>query len=361
MKWSLFVGKYFGIKVKIHWTFLILIGWIVVSELNRGSDWSQVGLTVLFVLSIFLCVLLHEFGHALTAQKYNIATTKITLLPIGGLASLERIPDNPKHELWITAAGPAVNVVIALILYLILPFDIEAYQQFAMDGIFTPRYFIYSLFAVNVILVVFNLIPAFPMDGGRILRALLAFKLGRIKATSIASSIGQFIAVIFTILGLFYNPFLLFIGFFVFLGAYAENITVQNLEFLKGYRVKDAMMTKFGLLKPEQTINDALNAMLSGTDHDFIIATDNEEVIGSLSRKQLLASLKDHLPQDKLSDIMNKDFFAVNESDRLDQLFTMIQRNGETLIPVVKNGKLVGAINMENINEFIMIQSALHY
>ncbi|MFN3403995.1 MAG: site-2 protease family protein [Cytophagaceae bacterium] len=357
MKWSITIGRFFGIRVLIHWTFLLLLAWIGYSVFKRSSDINETIITIGFILSIFLCVLLHEFGHALTARKYGIGTRKITLLPIGGVASIEKIPEDPKQELWITVAGPAVNLAIAIILFLIAPVK-ENMTDPELQGI-SSQTFLTSLFWVNVILVIFNAIPAFPMDGGRILRSLLAMKMGRYKATKIASNLGQIIAIGFFIVGLFYNPFLMFIAVFVFFGAYAENMGVQNMEFLSGYTVQDAMMTNLTLLSPENTLKDAADKLLEGSEQNFIIYSDNA-VIGIITRPILIDSLKTHQINTPLHQIMNRRYITFQATDSLMNVYTALQQDPKNFFPVIYNGKLAGAINFENINEFIMIRSALH-
>ncbi|WP_114777513.1 site-2 protease family protein [Botryobacter ruber] len=357
MKWSLKLGKIAGIKILVHWTFLILIGWIVFSEVRRGSDAFTTVLAVAFVLTIFLCVVLHELGHSLTAKRYGIKTKMITLLPIGGVASLERMPENPKQELLIAVAGPAVNVVIALILWLALP----SLQELPSEDFFTritPANFFYLLLFVNLMLVFFNAIPAFPMDGGRVLRALLAFKLGRVRATQIAANLGQMLAIFFVFIGFFYNPFLILIGIFVFFGAHSENIMVQFLEFMRGHSVREGMMTNFITLAPSETVRDALNKLLSGSDQDFVVEEEGQ-VVGILSRSQLIQAVKEDKVHVPVAGIMLSKVKVLDVEDKLADAYTSLQKNKAPLYPVLESGKLAGVINLENINEFIMIKSAL--
>ncbi|QCR23877.1 site-2 protease family protein [Pontibacter sp. SGAir0037] len=357
MKWSLSLGRIAGIRILMHWTFLILIAWIVFQEVSRGSDTTTVLITVGFVLSLFLCVILHELGHSLTARRYGIPTKAITLLPIGGLASLQRMPEKPKQELLIAVAGPAVNVVIALVLWLILPPLRETPNEAFFTRI-TPQNFLYLLMMVNVILVAFNAIPAFPMDGGRVLRALLAFKLGRVRATQIAANLGQFLAIFFAFIGFFYNPFLILIGAFVFFGAYSENIMVQHLDFLRGHKVREGMMTTFLTLAPTDTIRHALDKLLMGSDQDFLVEQDGQ-VLGTLTRMQLIQAVKEEKMQAVVTEIMTTEFCRFEAKDKLAKAYTELQRSKAPLCPVFDNGRLVGVINSENINEFIMIKSAL--
>ncbi|PKV67355.1 site-2 protease family protein [Pontibacter ramchanderi] len=357
MKWSLNLGRIAGIKILVHWTFLILIGWIVFSEMQRGSDLATTLLSVAFVMTIFLCVVLHELGHALTARRYGVSTKMITLLPIGGVASLERIPENPKQELMIAIAGPAVNVVIAFVLWLILPplNEIPGEEFFSR---ITPANFLYLLFFVNLMLVIFNAIPAFPMDGGRVLRALMAFKLGRVRATQIAANLGQLLAMFFVFIGFFYNPFLILIGIFVFFGAWSENMIVQHLDFLRGHLVREGMMTNFVTLAPTETVREALAKLLKGSEHDFVVEQDGQ-VVGTLTRMQLIQAVKEEQIEHPVADIMTQEVKAFNVQDKLAEAYTELQKTKAPLYPVLENGRLAGVINTDNINEFILIKSAL--
>src|SRR5574339_1299622 len=212
MRWQWKLGTFAGIDVFMHATFLLLIGWIGYSYWLQFGTIAKVIEGILFILALFLSVVLHEYGHALTARKYGIRTRDITLYPIGGVARLERMPDKPIEELWVALMGPAVNVVIAagLFAYLFLTNSLVPLNELTVaSGNFLER-----LMTVNISLVLFNLIPAFPMDGGRVLRALLAMRLDYVRATQIAATIGQGLAFLLGSIGLFSNPFLLFIALF---------------------------------------------------------------------------------------------------------------------------------------------------
>src|SRR5215218_8467611 len=224
MGWSIPIGMVKGTVVRVHITFLLFLAWIGVAAFARGGQGAALQ-SVVYILLLFLCVLLHEFGHVFAARRYGIQTPDITLLPIGGVARLERIPEKPTQELVVALAGPAVNVVIAALLFLALGGlpsmgDGTQVQNPGVD-------LLGRLAWVNISLVVFNLIPAFPMDGGRVLRALLAYRLGYARATEIAASVGQVVAFALGIIGLFYSPILVFIAIFVYLGAAAEAGAVQ--------------------------------------------------------------------------------------------------------------------------------------
>lgn len=366
---SLNIGKLAGIKVYIHWTFLILIAYIVFSGFSSGLSSSGVAYNILLVLAVFACVVFHELGHALAARRYGIGTRDITLLPIGGVASLESIPENPKQELVVAVAGPLVNVVIAAILFVIISLFFDA-SQFNPDNIedtlkhLNINTFIINLLLVNVMLVAFNAIPAFPMDGGRVLRALLAMNMDRAKATRIAASIGQFIAILFVFAGLFYvhNPFLIFIGVFVYIGAMAEAQAVTTGSILSGFTVRDALRTRYTLLDADSTLKDAVTELLAGSDQDFII-TENGSIAGVLRRKELIKGLSEHGQETETTSIapyIERNLPYLQPDDDIKEVYPMMQQNGFTLLPVLdETGKLAGVLDLENLTEFIMIRSAI--
>lgn len=327
-------------------------------EIKKGSDLTTILWTTAFILVVFLCVVLHEIGHSLAARKYGIQTKRITLLPIGGVASLERIPEEPRQELWIAVAGPLVNIAltaVVLLLAVVFPIIIEA--EFS-SGI-TPQNFLFSLMVVNIFLVLFNAIPAFPMDGGRVLRALISMKAGRVKATQIAAVLGQLFALGFVILGFFYNPFMIFIGLFVFFGAYSENMMVQQMETMRGYLVKDAMMTQLAIVSPGDTVRVAIEKLIAGQESNFIVV-DQDQVVGVVLKVNLLTAVKNNELESPIQGIMNHDFGTIAPSDKLSKAYNILLQPGRQFIPVIENGILVGALDMENINEFLHLQSALN-
>lgn len=361
MKTNLSLGRVSGIKIKVHWTFFLLIAWVVFAELKRGGNTESVLFNVAFILAVFLCVVLHELGHSLMAKRFNIKTEKITLLPIGGMASLEKLPESPKQELLVVIAGPMVNVVIATLLYFIVPVQDFLQLDFTETFGFLIRYnlqsFLFFLFVVNVGLVLFNLIPAFPMDGGRMLRALLAMKMSRAKATEIASNLGLMIAVMFFLVGLLYNPFLILIAFFIFLGASGENRMVQHMALLDGHTVEEAMLLDITLFKPNDPIDLVVNKIVSGTETNFIIVEDHD-IKGILHHKTIIEHSNKAI---LVKDVMDTNFKTVKETDNLKTVYQLIFTDKQVLFPVVNNGRLIGAIDATNLNEYIMLQSKLAY
>src|SRR5512137_1095704 len=281
MGWSLHLGRWLGIDIYLHFTFLLLLGFIGLSHglVGRSLDAALGG--VLFFTGLFLCVLLHEYGHALAARHYGISTRDITLLPIGGVARLERMPDKPAQEFVVALAGPLVNIVIAAGLCAGLWLKGHWPPLAALSA--TSGSLVERLVVVNGFLVLFNLLPAFPMDGGRVLRALLALRMDYARATRIAASIGQGMAFLFGAAGLFGNPMLILIAFFVWIGAAHEAAAVQMKSTLGGCLVREAMLTDFRTLSPRETLGQAVRLLLAGSQQDFPVV-DNGQVVGMLSR-----------------------------------------------------------------------------
>ncbi|MBI4526774.1 MAG: site-2 protease family protein [Deltaproteobacteria bacterium] len=356
MKWSWKLGEVAGIGVHIHATFLLLIAWAALVHWMEGRSLAVVLEGIGFILALFACVLLHELGHALTAKRYGIKTRDITLLPIGGMARLERIPDDPRQEVWVTLAGSAVNVVIALALFGWLQFTggLEPLNKLSVTG----GSFLMRLMTVNVFLVLFNMLPAFPMDGGRVLRALLAMRMEYTKATQIAAYLGQGLAFLFGFIGLLTNPFLLFIALFVWIGAAQEASLAQIRSALGGIPVARAMVTDFRTLTPRDSLARAVALVLTGAQQDFPVVEDRR-VLGVLTRGDLLIGLARRGQETPVVDVMRREFQTVDSSETLETAFARLQTCECHTLPVVHSGQLVGLITMDNVGEFVAIQAAL--
>jgi Zn-dependent protease/CBS domain-containing protein len=357
MRGSLRLFSISGIGIYIHWTFLLIIGWVVFQNSKGGAAQAMaaVGLT----LSVFVCVLLHELGHALMGQHYGIRTRDITLLLIGGVARLERIPERPVHEIWIALAGPFVNVVIAaaLLAGLIIGRRLPGSAQ-ELVGALDPTSisglrFLLTLLALNVFMVLFNLIPAFPMDGGRVLRAVLAIWLDYPRATRIAAWIGQAVALGFVAWGLWGGGWILiFIGGFVFLGAQAEARMANLRADLSAVRVRDAMLTRFAALPVGTTLADASSLLLSGPQQDFPVM-DGDRIAGVLPRSDLLRALESSPPQTPVSAVMRTDCTPVDENEPLFRVIQRMQEANFPVIPVTRRGLLIGLVTIQTIGEFL--------
>ena len=344
MGWSLKLGKWFGIEVNLHITFLVLIGFLALTGFAATRDAGAVAGNIGFLLVLFLCVLLHEFGHALAARRYGIPTKDITLWPIGGVARLERMPTDPKQELVVALAGPAVNVVIALFLLPIVAVSNVTFFE--------------RLFATNLFLVAFNMIPAFPMDGGRVLRAGLALKMNYAGATKTAATIGQCFAVVFGIVGLFTNPFLVLIAVFIWFGAAGESQVVQTQSKLAGVPVEHAMMKSFDTLSPINSLRYVTQLVLAGSQQEFPVV-EGGRPIGLVTRADLLNALTQYGPLGFVSQAMRHDIEMIQADEPLTAAAEKLQIGQTQSMIVLRDGQLVGLLTLENVQEFALIQAAL--
>jgi Zn-dependent protease len=339
----------------MHLTFLLLISWVALMHWRHGQSVAAVVAGVMFILAVFLCVVLHEFGHALSARRYGIQTRDIILLPIGGVARLERMPTHPLQELWVALAGPAVNVLIAAVLFVWLKVTsaLEPLQTISLTG--GP--FLERIMFVNLFLVAFNLLPAFPMDGGRVLRALLAIRLDYSRATRIAAAIGQGAAICFGILGLFYNPFLLLIAVFVWIGAGREAGSAQVQSAIGGVPVRRAMLTDFRSLDIHDNLERAVELTLAGSQKDFPVVSEGR-VVGILTQADLLKALAARERYGTVGDAMQKDVTTVDSLELLETAFAKMEDCNCRTLAVTLNNKLVGLLTLDNLGEYMRFQTA---
>ena len=364
MKWSWRAGSLFGIALNIHATFLLLLAWVAIGEYQRSHNAMAALGGVLFVLAVFATVVLHELGHALWARRYGIKTRDITLLPIGGVARLERMPREPTQELLVALAGPAVNVVIAGLLYFWLRATGGVPTFVGTTSIqpgFLERAFLARLLAVNIWLVLFNLIPAFPMDGGRVLRALLAMRTrDYARATENAARIGRFFALVFGVLGLFVigNPFLVFIALFVWLSAAAEAAAAQSSAMLDGVPLQRLMITDVRTVSPTDPLSRPVDLILDGFQQDFPVVA-NGKVQGMLTRGALLKALRERGEQALVGDVMAREFQQAGPNEAVDDALTRLKSSGSNSLPVIRDGQLLGVLTMDNVGEYVMVQDAL--
>lgn len=357
MKWSLKLFRFSGIEVSVHFTFLLLIAWFgYIYWVNTGSVaavFSGIG----FILSLFVCVVLHEFGHALTAKRYGIQTRSITLLPIGGVAQLDKMPDDPRQEIRVALAGPAVNIVIAIFLWLLLSLTQGPVSLEQLD--ITTDSFLTKLMIVNVFLAVFNLLPAFPMDGGRVLRAWLALHVDHALATKTAAVIGQSLALVMGVLGFLYNPILLFIALFVWIGAAAEAGAEQIKLVLSRIPISRAMLSDFQVLSTSDTLSHAVDLTLAGSQKDFPVL-ENGQLVGVVIQSDLLDGLRRYGENSEVEKIMQRDVPTVDINEHLERVTEQLENSQCRLIGITHNGQLVGILNLDNVMELFQFYRALH-
>src|SRR5438067_10423355 len=357
MLWSINIGTIAGTAVRIHITFLLFLGWIFLASWYSGGPeaaWSGLA----FMILLFACVLAHEFGHIFTARAFGVATPDVTLLPIGGVARLERIPETPSEELLVALAGPAVNVVIAFLLVVLFGADLHSRNLAAMESVRIS--IIDRLAAVNLFLALFNMIPAFPMDGGRVLRALLAIRLRHVRATEIAASIGQVVAFGLGFLGLFGNPLLIFIAIFVYLAASSEAQLVAMRAMSRDVPVSAAMMTQIARLAPDAHIDEAVDTLLRTSQSEFPVVDAAGRLAGVLSRADLIRALKTLGPDARIAAAMTKDIPTISHRACLEEAIRLLQEKQAPAVGVLDaGGKLVGLITSETIGEMLMVREAL--
>ena len=355
-QWAWKLGRVAGIDVFVHATFLLIVLWVGLGQwLEEGSLGGALA-AVAFLLAVFFTVVLHEFGHALVARRYGIRTRDVTLWPIGGVATLERMPEDPRQELWVALAGPAVSAGIAAAIFLWLTLTAQLGTITGLD--LTAGSFLERLMVVNVALVLFNILPAFPMDGGRVLRALLALRLPYVEATRRAAGIGQAMAFLFGLVGLVANPMLLFVAFFVWMGAAQEANAVQAKSALAGIPVSQAMLTDFRGLQRSDSLRRAVELVLAGSQQDFPVLEDGR-IVGVLTRGDLLLALAERGEAVPVAGVMQTSFLTVDADEGLDLVAQRLQECKCHTLPVVSGGELVGLLTMDNVGEYLMIRSAL--
>ncbi|HUT30007.1 MAG TPA: site-2 protease family protein [Sedimentisphaerales bacterium] len=355
MGWSLKVGKIFGINFRIHVTFFLLLFFIFISVLPQHG-FERALLATLFICAVFVCVLIHEIGHSLIARRFGKEAKSITLLPIGGVATMEEMPEKPAQEIAMSIIGPFINLIIAAILYLFVG---------RWSGIGAPnltpdsaRAFFAGLIGVNIMLAIFNLIPAFPMDGGRVLRGLLAIKLDFVHATTAAVAIGQAIAMFFIFFGIFFNWWLAIIGLFLYIGAGSEKQQVILKSLLNNVPAREAMTTEFVSLRPNDTLRKAIEHFHHGCQDDFPVLGD-KGIEGVLTRDRILASIHEKGLDVLVSEIMDRTFASVDPKMPLDSVYRKLLSNRKTAVAVVDNDRVKGMICLDGISRYFMVKAAL--
>lgn len=353
-RWSWRVGQIRRIELRVHATFVLLLVWFGVAAWQQTGAWPAVALEVLFIVALFGCVALHELGHALMAQRFGVRTRDITLLPIGGVARLERMPTESRHELWIALAGPAVNVVIGGVLLGVLLMLPEPGAAWASGLLAMGQ----RLAVANLAIAMFNLLPAFPMDGGRVLRAVLAARKGRLWATRRAVVIGRGFAVVFALLGLWTSPVLLLIGVFLWFAGSGELMDVELRAAAEHQRVADAMVLRFTSLRAQDTLVRALDELLAGTQEDFPVV-EGSRVLGMLYKPDLVQGLAERGEGAPVRTVMREDLPVLDAAAPLADALERFEASGGRTLPVAWRGRLVGLFTRQNLGELLAAREAL--
>ena len=354
MKWSWRIGRLAGIDIFVHMTFPLLLVWAGMSYYGIRRDPSDVAVGLAFVGMLFGIVVLHELGHALMARRFGIGTSDITLLPIGGVARLIRMPEEPRQEFLVALAGPAVNVALAALLGAVaVVTDIPLRSGIDILGGHPLR----NLFWVNVGLALFNMVPAFPMDGGRVLRSLLAMRLGHPRATRIAATVGQFLAVALGGLGLMGNPVLVLIAVFVWMGAKGEAAAISTEAGRSEVPVRIVMITDFQRLDPNASLGVAAHTALRGVQTDFPVS-EHGRLVGLLSADRLVRGMRTIGPSGRVDQVMIREVVTADSGEPIESAFARLQASRERCMPVLTAGVLVGLLTREHLSAFFALQSA---
>lgn len=352
MQWSITIGRIAGTAIRIHITFLMFLLWIAVSDYRSGG-FAAAQSSIVFILLIFACVVAHEFGHILTARNFGVKTPEVTLLPIGGVANMERIPEDPWQELLIAIAGPMVNVVIAGLLIVVGGFAVADLKSIDLE----KASLVQRLAFVNISLVVFNMIPAFPMDGGRVLRALLAMRLGPQRATEIAAKLGQLFAFLFVAAGMFLSPMLIFIGLFIYIAAVSELQASALRWFAHGLTVSEGMERTVRSLSAKALLSEAVEALLASSQRAFPVVDAMKMPVGLFDRDDLLRGLKEKGPDASVSEVMRKPAVTGVTVSLNDAVMDMNRQGLRSQIVVDGNGRFAGMLTLENVAEMMMIHT----
>jgi len=342
--------KVSNISINIHITFFILL-FFAMSLGIKG---------VVFVIGVFTFVTLHELCHSIVAQRFGIKVKEITLLPIGGVASMARMPEKPSEEFFISIAGPLFNifVIVALFLPLKLIFGQEFLLSFFTEGPSLktwPSVIIY-IYWINFILAAFNLIPAFPMDGGRILRSILTPYMGYLKATKFSVGLGHIFALIFGYLGLRYNIFLLAIAVFIYVAASSEETQVDVKETLKKFKVKDVLPHKFLTLNKTSQLSKVLELVFHSHQEDFPVVEDGK-MVGFVTRRDIISGMHERGMSASVSAIMRKNVFSLKETDSLNKAQNVMQESNLKALPVLRGGSVIGIVTIEDISRVYSVMS----
>ena len=354
MRWSVSIGRVFGITLRLHVTFLLFLAFIGYGGLVEDG-WGGAAWAVALFSSIFACIALHELGHSVVAQQLGVQVKSITLLPIGGVAALRNIPENPWHEIAITLAGPMVNAAIAAAL---LPFTgLPSHILFVVMPRDTHELLL-NLAQANITLFLFNFIPAFPMDGGRLLRAVLALVLPYRRATAIAATVGQGLAILFILAGLKFSFWLVIIGMFIFMGAEGEERIVRMRSLLSDLDVEEVMSRDFVVLTPRTEIGEGLRMVYQTGQDDFPVM-DGDRLVGLVSRAAMVETVNRIGPQIMVAEVMDTDVLVASPQDKVAHVYEEMMSEGRTSFPVVAGDQVIGLLSPENVSRYLLIQSSL--
>lgn len=355
MKWSFQILRVFGIPIKVHATFLLLLA--VVALAGREEPATTVGVSgLLLICLVFLCVVLHELGHSLVARRYGIRIRDIVLLPIGGVARMESMPEKPLHEIAIAVAGPMVSATLAFLFFAVIVASLGAEVFLQRSVVGAP--ILFHLFLINLMLLLFNLIPAFPLDGGRVLRGLLALKTNWVQGTRIAVKVGQGFALLFFLAGIAFQVWVLpLIALFVYIGGKGEQRAILQRWALRSTPAREAMLTSVQTIAPWDSIGAVAARSAQSAQHDFPVV-EAGRIVGMLTHPLLVGALHQLGPESPVSAVMSRQFVTADESDSLESLYRRMTETGQTAVLIVRDGRVVGLVDLQQIGKYHLLHAA---
>ncbi|MDP1825323.1 MAG: site-2 protease family protein [Archangium sp.] len=358
--WSFALGRVAGIQLQVHVTFAVLLAWIAIRTIQAGGGWSAAVSAVLLMVAVFFTVFLHELGHALVARRLGIRTLHIELTPMGGMAHLERVPEAPRHELFISLAGPVVSLAIALVLFVVLK---VGDHLFDFEEIFDPaRHPLAAVMWLNLVLGLYNLLPIFPMDGGRVLRAALAFKLPYPEATRVAARVAQVGSIALAIVPGKFNLVFVLTAVWLWMSARHELRDVRERHTLRPFSVRDVMVDEPITLSTGDTLKHASSVFVSTFQSEFPVM-QWDSVAGVLGFDDLLKGLEKHGEGATVREAMRRDHEGIEVDSKIEEALSKLNENSEesdSVLMVLDGEKLVGVLPMSNLRELLKVQKALN-
>ncbi len=357
---ALHVGTFYGIPVRVHWTFGLLLLFILYTILTTKDIKMWQGVSYgLMVLTIFVCVILHEYGHALTGKRFGVKTQDIIISPLGGLARMTNMPEKPIHEFFIVIAGPLVNLAIGTFIGVIMYFITGKFSMDLLTYDFNkPEEYIRMLMPINLGLFLFNLIPAFPMDGGRILRSLLSIKLGKVKATQIASVVGRVLAIGFVIYGVFDQQMILaMIGLFIFMMAGKEYDQTKLQGLIASINVKEIMRTTFSRLHLSDTYETVIEKYYREGEHNFLVFDSLGYLSGTVPELFIKDVIKNSTQDKTVNQFMSSSKATITQDMLLKDAIDLMRNEGIAILAVEDQGKIIGIIDRNGIENYLKMKA----
>lgn len=372
MKGAFQIAKIAGIPVKLHWSFVLMLVWVTIEGRRNGMNWESVGWFAVLMVGVFTCVILHEFGHAFSAKRYGVRTKDIILSPLGGVARLDGLPEKPIDESVVAFAGPLVNIFLAVIFggYGWMTSSIDFSNLGTSRLVFgNPENFVTLFLLINIFLALFNLIPAFPMDGGRIFRSLLSPSLGRRRATLVTTYLGQGMAILLVILAYLFVPprmtfylipLFLLSSVFMFFMATQEYRMVKFEEILKKHSISELIRQPINVLQKNDHIAHAIDILKRGLERDFLVKNEDGTIAGVFSQPEILEVAKS-IPTDSHEDHGVEEFIslvkdAAHPNDSLHVFYKKLVNQELRILPVFENENLVGVVDIQQLNDFLRVE-----